>query len=200
MPWLLLPLRQSRAVALKDAGKVAARIASGDLGNLLGRAVGHDGTAAVAALGAKVEHAVGHLDDVEVVLDDKDGVASVNQTLEHVDELPNVLEVQACGGLVQDVEGLARLLAVQLLRKLHALRLAARERGGALAQVDVAQPHVMQGLQLVLDARDVGEEGQGLVHGHVQHVRDGLAVVGDLERLPVVALAVADLAGHVDVG
>jgi hypothetical protein len=32
-----------------------------------------------------------------------------------------------------------------------------------------------------------------------QHVVDGLALVADLQRLAVVALAVADVAGHVDV-
>ena len=133
------------------------------------------------------------------MLDDQDGVAGVDELLEHVHELANVLEVQARGGLVEDVEGLAGLLAVQLLGELDALGLAAGERGGGLAQVDVAQAHVVERLELVLDARDVGEEGQRLVDRHVQHVRDGLAVIEHLERLAVVALAVADLAGHVDV-
>ncbi len=35
---------------------------------------------------------------------------------------------------------------------------------------------------------------------HVEHVRDVLAMIGDLERLAVVARAVADLARNVDVG
>ena len=48
--------------------------------------------------------------------------------------------------------------------------------------------------------RDVLEELQRLVHGHVQHVGDALALVLDLQRLAVVAVAVADLARHVDVG
>ena len=133
------------------------------------------------------------------MLDDQHRVAGVNQALQHLDELADVLEVETRGRLVQDVEGLARLLAVELLGQLHALRLSAGEGGCGLAQVDIAQAHVVQGLQLVLDLGDVGEEGQGLAHRHVQHVGDGLAVVGDLERLPVVALAVADLAGNVDI-
>src|SRR5262249_29129272 len=35
--------------------------------------------------------------------------------------------------------------------------------------------------------------------GHLQHVRDRVAAVVDLECLAVVALATADLAGHVDI-
>jgi hypothetical protein len=39
-----------------------------------------------------------------------------------------------------------------------------------------------------------------LLHRHLQHLGDVLALVQDLQRLAVVALAVADVAGHVDVG
>ena len=47
---------------------------------------------------------------------------------------------------------------MKLLGELHALGLAARERRGTLAQVDVAQPHIEESLQLVLDARDAAKE------------------------------------------
>ncbi len=46
----------------------------------------------------------------------------------------------------------------------------------------------------------VGEELAGVLDGHRQHVRDRLAAVGDLERLPVVPRAAADLAVDVDIG
>jgi hypothetical protein len=39
----------------------------------------------------------------------------------------------------------------QFQRQLHALRLAAGQRGGALAELDVAQAHVQQRLQLARD-------------------------------------------------
>ena len=44
-------------------------------GDGLGRALGDDAAAALAALGAQVNDPVGGLDDVEVVLDDDQGVA-----------------------------------------------------------------------------------------------------------------------------
>ena len=77
--------------------------------------------------------------------------------------------------------------------------LTARQGGGALAQGDVTKAHVHQGLQLAGDLGHVGKEGAGLLHRHVQHVRDALALVLDLQRLPVVARALAHLAGHEDV-
>ena len=44
------------------------------------------------------------------------------------------------------------------------------------------------------------EEAERLLARQVEHVGDGLAPEGDLEGVPVVAGAVAHLAGHVDVG
>ena len=40
----------------------------------------------------------------------------------------------------------------------------------------------------------------GFLDGHVEHVGDGLVLELDLERLAVVALALAHIAGDVDVG
>jgi hypothetical protein len=44
------------------------------------------------------------------------------------------------------------------------------------------------------------EELRGLLHLHLQDVVDGATLVVDLERLAVVAAAVADVARYVDVG
>ena len=58
----------------------------------------------------------------------------------------------------------------------------------------------MDGLELGGDGRDVPEELDRLADGHVEHIGDGLALVGDLERLAVVAGAATDLARDVDIG
>ena len=97
---------------------------------------------------------VGGLDDVEVVLDDDHGVAGVHQAVEHAQQLADVLEVQAGGGLVEDVEGAAGGALGQLARELDALRLAAGEGGRGLAEGDVAEADVGQGLQRAADLRD----------------------------------------------
>ena len=75
--------------------------------HLLRRARADDGAAAVAPLGTQVDQVVGALDDVQIVLDDHHGVAAVHQPLEHLQQLAHVVGVEAGGGLVQDIDGLA---------------------------------------------------------------------------------------------
>ena len=110
------------------------------------------------------------------------------------------MEVQTRGGLVQNVQGAARVALGQFLRELDALGLTAGQRGGTLAQADVAQANIQQGLQAAADLRHGFEEGMGLFHRHVQHVGNALALVVDLQRLAVVALALAHVAGDVHIG
>ncbi|SKV09845.1 Uncharacterised protein [Mycobacteroides abscessus subsp. abscessus] len=50
-----------------------------------------------------------------------------------------------------------------------------------------------------MDRSDGLEELCGLFDGHVEHLGDGLALVVHLKRFPVVACAVAHLAGHVNI-
>ena len=143
---------------------------------------------------------VGGLDHVQVVLDDHHGVARVHQLLQNLDELVDVGGVEAGGGLVQDIDGLAGGALGQLSGQLDPLCLAAGEGGGGLAQLHIAQAHLVEGLDLVVEPGQVLEEAQGLLHRHLQHLVDILALVADLQSLPVVALAFAHLAGNIDVG
>ena len=108
--------------------------------------------------------------------------------------------MQAGRRLVEDVERPPGRDLRQLGRELDALRLAARQRRRRLAEADVAEADVVERLQPAADLRDVLEELERLLDGHVEHVGDRLALEADVERLAVVALAVALLARHVDVG
>ena len=69
-----------------------------------------------------------------------------------------------------------------------------------LAQPDVAQPDVDQRLHVAGDGRLVGEELERLLAAHVEHVGDVLVLERDVERVAVVAGALAHLARHVHVG
>ena len=124
----------------------------------------------------------------------------VDEAVEHVEQLVDVVEVQAGRRLVEDVERPAGGALAQLLGELDALRLAAGQRRRRLAEVDVVEADAGQGLELLPDRRHVAEELERLADGQVEHVGDVLALVAHLERLAVVARAVADLAGDVDVG
>ena len=81
-----------------------ARVAPLHLDQVLRRARGDDLAAAVAALGPEVDDPVGRLDDLEIVLDDDDRVALVDQLVQHLEQLRHVVEVEAGGRLVEDVE------------------------------------------------------------------------------------------------
>jgi hypothetical protein len=63
-----------------------------------------DFAAAVAAFGAEVDDPVGGLDDFEIVLDHHHRVALVDQLVQHFQQLLDVVEMQAGGRLVEDIE------------------------------------------------------------------------------------------------
>ena len=186
-------------VLFQQGLEVLAGKAARHLGHLLRRTLGDDDAAGTAALGAEVDDVVGALDEVEVVFDDDDGVACIHQLLQHLDEAVDISHVEAGSRLVENIHGLTRAAAGQLVGQLDTLRLAARKGRGALPQRDIPQAHVQQRLQLAGDFRLVGEEDDRLFHGHIQHVRDGLFLILDFQRFAVVACALADLAGNVDV-
>ena len=64
----------------------------------------HDPATVLPTLGSEINHVVSGLDDVEVVLDDDDGVPLIDELAQHVEEPLRILEVQPGGGLVEDVE------------------------------------------------------------------------------------------------
>ncbi len=77
----------------------------------------------------------------EIVLDDDDGVAGLDQFVQHFEEFCDVVEMQPGGGLVQNVERAAGGALAQLLGELHALgfaKLGQRRRVPELADMDVA--------------------------------------------------------------
>ena len=88
----------------------------------------------------------------------------------------------------------------QFLGELDALRLAAGQRGRLLADMDVIEPDAVQELQRLAHPRHRLEEFQRLLDRHVEHVGDRFAAEQHVQRLAVVALALADVAGDVDVG
>jgi hypothetical protein len=110
---------------------------------------GDDLAAAVAAFGAEIDDPVGGLDDVEIVLDHHHGVALLDQLVQHFQQLGDIVEMQAGGRFVEDVERAAGGALGQLLGELDALRLAARQRRRLLADLDVAEAHALERFQLV---------------------------------------------------
>ena len=150
--------RRARPGGERPGEELAGVREVGQAGELLRRAGGDHSAALVPALGAEVDDPVGALDDVEVVLDDDHGVALVDQPLQHLEQLVDVGEVQAGGGLVEDVERLAGGDLAELGGELDALGLAAGQRRRRLAELDVAEADLVERPEAPRDARDVGEE------------------------------------------
>ena len=175
-------------------------IASPHLHHLFWRPRGHDLAAAVATFRPEVDDPVGGLDHFQIVLDHHHGISGLHQLVQHVEQLCHVVKMKPGGGLVQNVKRAAGSALAQLLGEFDALGFAARERVGLLADMDVAEADLLQGREHVADARHGLEERRRLVDGHVEHVGDRLALEGHLQGLAVVALALADVAGDVDVG
>ena len=119
-------------------------------GDLFRRAAGDDFPAAAAAFRPQIDDPVRRFDDVKVVFDDDDGVAAVAQAVQHVEQLAHVVEVQAGGRFVQDVEGATGVAFGEFARQFYPLRFATGEGDGVLAEADVGEADVKQGLQFAL--------------------------------------------------
>ena len=168
--------------------------------HLLGRAGGDDAPAAVTAFGPEVDHPVGGLDDIQVVLDHHHGVARVPQAVQDMQQQADVVEMQAGGRFIQYVERAAGIALGEFQGELDALRLAARERGGGLPELDIAEADFGERRELSRDRGNGGKEIHGLDHVQLQHFVDVPALVADFQGLAVVALAVANVAGDIVVG
>ena len=95
--------------ALQHAGEPVAGVGVEAGGDLFGCAFGDDVATGFPALGSKVDNPVGGFNDVEIVFDDDERAAAVDELAEGGEELGDVVEVEAGGGLVEDVEDAAGL-------------------------------------------------------------------------------------------
>src|SRR3546814_10095282 len=107
--------------------------------------------------------------------------------------------MEAGGGLVQYVERVAGGSTAEFLCELHALGFAAGEGRCLLPDLDIAKADLRQHRHFVADGGNGLEEFHRVFHRHVQHVGDGHALELYFEGFAIVARAVADVAGDVDV-
>lgn len=159
-PWRSRQGRARRGVGTGQAGRGA---------------LGHHPPSACSWSGPELDDVVGGADQGGVVLDEQNGVALVAQAMEQVDELVDVLGVQARGGFVEHVEqpGQAR---PEVADQLDALGFPAGERRSGAVQAQVAKADVGQRVEPF--DQPVGEWPQG---AHVE-VGDDRAQVADLHR------------------
>jgi hypothetical protein len=118
----------------------------------LERSAGDNFPAMNARARTQINDVIGAAHRFLVVLDHQQRIAARLQRLQRGQQLLIVARVQADGRLVQNVEHAAEIGA-ELRGQADALRLAARERGSAAAQLQIPQPDFAQKLQAFADFR-----------------------------------------------
>ncbi len=68
-----------------------------------------------------------------------------------------------------------------------------------MSEADVAQSNRKQRVEFALNDRNRCEKFSCFGNGHVEHLMDGAALVPDIECFAVIALALATVAGYIDV-
>src|SRR5262249_2249725 len=159
-----------------------------------------DTAASLAAFGAHVDEPVGGFDDVEVVFNDQKRRTGVLELAEGVEELGDVVEVQAGGGLVEDVENALVFGAREMRGKFEALGLAAGEGGGGLAEAEVAETDFVKDAEFADDFGNVDEEGERFANSELQNVVNVFSVVVNVENAALETRAAAFFANEFDVG
>ena len=66
-----------------------------------------------------------------------------------------------------------------------------------MPKADIGEPHVNKSLQFSRDSWDSIEEIAGVFDCHFENFVDVLSFVGDLQGLPVIALALTDITGDI---
>ena len=133
------PAQTAKPFRLQVRPQINAGVRALDRGDFCRRAHRDDLAAFVAAFGAEIDDVVGAFDDFQIVLDDDDRVALVDQLVKRPEQPLDIVEVQAGGRLVENKQraGLFRLGHVR--GQFQALRFAARKRRQRLAQADIFQ-------------------------------------------------------------
>src|SRR6266481_6729656 len=122
-------------------------------------------SAAVAPFGAEVDDPIGTADDIQIMLNDQHAGSGIKQAAEGCEQFVHIVKMQACGGFIENIKsavgflgGVAGLTCGGKLRtrfkvrgELEALGLASTERGGGLAETQVAEADFIEQPQFVDD-------------------------------------------------
>src|SRR5450631_2568939 len=109
--------------------------------DLLGCSGSDNSPALRPAFRAKIDDPVRRFDDVEIVLDDQNRRAPVDQLTERRKQFLYVVEVQARRGFVKNIQDSLVCLRGEMRRELQALRLAPGERRRGLTQAQIPETH-----------------------------------------------------------
>ena len=107
--------------------------------------------------------------------------------------------MQPDGGLIQHIKRPAGRPAGELFGELYALCFSSGQGVAGLSDLQIAEPYLLQKLQLADDRVEDAEEFHPVIDCHIQDVGNGFPFVFHLQRFVIVAGPMADFAGDVDV-
>src|SRR6516225_7454099 len=107
--------------------------------------------------------------------------------------------MQAGGGFVEDVHGASGLAFRKFASEFDALSLAAGKSCGRLTELHIAEAHLDDGGELLLDVGNVFEEFQCVAGWKIQDVIDAVSLEANGKCFRVVATTATDLTGDINV-
>ena len=126
----------------------------------------------MASLRAKVDDIIGRLDHVEVVLDDHDRMAVVDQSVQAIKQPIDVGEVQTGRRLVENVQIVFTAFELaKFASKLDALGFAAGEDRRRMAELEVSESEFVQDRDLAGDRRLILEELDAFLNRQIRGPR-----------------------------
>ena len=102
------------------------------------------------------------------MLDDQNAAAVFYQPLESGQQFRDVVEMQARGRLIENIQSSVAGGLREMCSQLHTLRFTTAQRGGRLSQPQVTQTHVVQDLELGDQPLAFGKERQAFFHRQLQ--------------------------------
>ncbi len=184
---------------LEDLLEEFTCVTCGVKGDFFGSSFDQELSTSITTFWSEIDDPVSRLDHVELVFNDENSVPFICESMKDFEELFNVREVESCCGFIEDIEGAPCGATAELFGEFDTLGFSTREGRRRLSKSDVAETHILQGLEFSSDVGDGVKERQAFLDSHTQDLCDVFAFVKDLKSLSVKALPFASLTSDEDV-
>ena len=167
-----------------------------------------------ATFRTEINDPVGAFDDFEIVLDDEQAVAFVDEALQQLHQQRDVIEVQAGGRFVEQEQAAGALLRFGIRRvlnqmpdELQALCFTAGKRVERLTELQVAKTGLVEHLKLCDDLRGflgrlkqrAAEPRYRLLGSQTEHFMDAFSMQQDFQRMWLIAPTLALGTRHIEI-
>ena len=97
-------------------------------------------------------------------------MTGLHQQVQHLEQTLNIGQMQPGCGFVHQVQGVTGRATAEFAGQLETLGLAARQARGGLAEPEIVQTQVAQGLQAGTNLWQVGQDLKRLGNAQIQHL------------------------------